>query len=142
MKRTGDPLKKIEKQQASADATRTSVPNLVNRNVGTREKITNIPIRFNEKKEEQHRFMIEHGYAPVKNDKGEITEYRLQKGYSDLSEQGKKNYAKGMQDYYGKVDKSKAELQNKKYEEYQRNHPSPKPTVSRDKYGNEINRGR
>lgn len=62
MKKTTDPLKPVANKTAAADATR------VNMNVPKapiREKISNIPNRFQEKQQDQIRMMQERGYAPM-----------------------------------------------------------------------------
>jgi len=62
MKKTTDPLKKVAKDKAATDATRVemNVPK-----APTRERISNIPNRFQEKQQEQVRMMQERGYAPM-----------------------------------------------------------------------------
>jgi hypothetical protein len=62
MKKTGDPLKKVETNKSSADATNVSmnVPK-----APIRERISNIPMRFQEKQQEQIRMLQERGYAPM-----------------------------------------------------------------------------
>ena len=62
MKKTTDPLKPVANKTAAADATRVNV------NVPkapTRERISNIPNRFQEKQQEQVRMMQERGYMPM-----------------------------------------------------------------------------
>ncbi len=62
MKKTGDPLKKVETNKSSADATNVSmnVPK-----APIRERISNIPMRFQEKQQEQIRMLQERGYMPM-----------------------------------------------------------------------------
>lgn len=62
MKKTGDPLKKVAKDKAATDATRVemNVPK-----APMRERMSNIPNRFQEKQNEQIRMMQERGYAPM-----------------------------------------------------------------------------
>ena len=66
MKKTTDPLKKVAKDKAATDATRVemNVPK-----APMRERMSNIPNRFQEKQQEQVRMMQERGYIPMyKND--------------------------------------------------------------------------
>jgi hypothetical protein len=68
MKRTGDPLKTVANNTAAADATR------VNMNVPKapmNERMSNIPMRFQEKQNEQIRMMQERGYAPMYKSDGQ-----------------------------------------------------------------------
>lgn len=62
MKKTTDPLKKVAKEKAATDATRVemNVPK-----APMRERMSNIPNRFQEKQQEQVRMMQERGYAPM-----------------------------------------------------------------------------
>jgi hypothetical protein len=62
MKKTGDPLKKVAKDKAAADATRVDM-NLPK--APMRERMSNIPMRLQEKQNEQIRMMQERGYAPI-----------------------------------------------------------------------------
>ncbi len=62
MKKTGDPLKKVETNKSSADATRVQV-NVPKASM--RERMSNIPNRLAEKQQEQIRMMQERGYAPM-----------------------------------------------------------------------------
>jgi hypothetical protein len=142
MKKTNDPLKKVQTNKAAADATGVKV-NLPVGVKSPKEKIGNIPYRLAEKQEENHRFLVEHGYTPIKNDRGEITEYRLNKGYENLSQKGKEDFVKGTKEFYNKVDKSKDVIKNKKaVDEYQKNHPAPTPSTYKDRYGNIVYRNK
>jgi hypothetical protein len=81
MKKTTDPLKTVAKNTASADATR------VNMNVpktSTREKISNIPNRFEEKKIELEQQMAKGGYVAVKDKNGNVVEYKRFPGVMNL----------------------------------------------------------
>lgn len=62
MKKTTDPLKKVAKEKAATDATRVemNVPK-----APMRERMSNIPNRFQEKQQEQIRMMQERGYTPM-----------------------------------------------------------------------------
>ena len=62
MKKTGDPMKKVAKNTAAADATNVgmNVPK-----APMRERMSNIPMRLQEKQNEQVRMMQERGYSPM-----------------------------------------------------------------------------
>lgn len=62
MKKTGDPLKKVAKEKVAADATRVDM-NLPKASM--RERMSNIPMRLQEKQNEQVRMMQERGYSPM-----------------------------------------------------------------------------
>ena len=62
MKKTTDPLKPVANKTAAADATRVNM-NLPKMPI--REKIGNIPNRFQEKQQEQVRMLQERGYMPM-----------------------------------------------------------------------------
>ena len=62
MKKTGDPLKPKVNNTAAADATRVDM-NLPKASM--RERMSNIPMRLQEKQNEQIRMMQERGYAPM-----------------------------------------------------------------------------
>jgi len=62
MKKTTDPLKRVAKETSSADATRVDM-NLPK--TPMRERMANIPMRFEEKQKQKIEMMRERGYVPM-----------------------------------------------------------------------------
>lgn len=99
MKKTTDPLKKVAKDKAATDATRVEM-NLPK--APMRERISNIPNRFQEKQNEQVRMMTERGYEPIY--KTDAQGNKTLEGYTPKG----KSYAIERRDV------------NKKYDEYKK----------------------
>jgi hypothetical protein len=95
MKKTGDPLKKVDSYKSSADATNVSmnVPK-----APMRERMSNIPMRFEEKKMELEQQMAKGGYVAVKDKNGNVVEYKRYPGVMKMGDKEFQN-VKGTNTY-------------------------------------------